>query len=128
MNTMCSLISETCQKLGYKVKEVNECIVIVRYQMHFVHICFNQAAPEDCTVMAAVVQEVSDDERLQVLEHCNELNDNLKHFKYYIMDTGVVATIEFSFRDADNLAFQLERAVRYISNAKAIFEKKMNNQ
>ena len=123
MSNLCDRLVEACRKLNFKVKDVDDSIVIVRYQMHFIHICYNEKSQDDCTVMVAVEKNVTDEGRLEVLERCNALNGRLKHFKYYIMGPGVVAAMEFLFNNDDGLAFQLGYAVRSICQAKAIYER-----
>ena len=46
-----------------------------------------------------------------------------KDYKYYIMGPVVVATIEFCFGNEEELKYQLEHAVRYVSPAKTLFER-----
>ncbi len=122
MTELCNQIHDTCVALRYKVQEVDEKVIVIRYQMHVVHVCYYEQSPEDCMVMIAIRKEVPENERQQVLEHCNDLNEKLKHYKYYIMGPGVVASIEFRFKDADDLAYHLQHAVKTICQAKRIYD------
>ena len=122
MSTLCERLTNICQQLHFKVTEVDDIIVVIRFQMHVIHICYNEKSPDDCIVMVAVVKEFPDSERLQVLERCNYLNERLKHSKYYITGSGVVATIEFRFGNDEELKYQLEHAVRLVSQAKTTYE------
>ena len=122
MNNLCDKLQEVCHTLGYKIKDIDNDVIIIRYQLHAIYIYYNEEMPDDCTVMIAIKKDVPEEERMQVLERCNVLNERLKYFKYYILGPGVVATIEFRFRDTEHLAFQLEQAVPSLSQAKKIFE------
>lgn len=122
MTDLCRQLTEACHTLGYKIKEVEESIITIRHQMHIIYIYFNDNNPDDCTVMSAILKEVPEEARLQVLEHCNSLNCHLKLFKYYIMEQAVVATIEVRFSDNENLKYQLSYAVHAICLARKIYE------
>lgn len=123
MNTLRDQLVDVCDQLHYKVTEVDDSSVSIRYQMHNIHICYNEKSPNDCTVMTAVMKEIPEGERMQVLERCNDLNERLKHYKYYIMGPVVVASIEFCFGNNDELKYQMDHAVRYVSTAKSLFER-----
>ena len=123
MNMIRERLVDVCQQLHFKVTEMDDSTVVVRYQMHLVHICYNEKSPNDCFVVVAVMKEIPEGERLHLLEKCNDINERLKHYKYYIMESGVVATIEFRFSNDDELKYQLEQAVRSISRARTIFER-----
>ena len=123
MSELYNKLIETCQKLGFKIKEADDDNIIICFQMHIIHICFNEKAANDCTVLTVVLTEVSDEDRPQVLERCNTLNERLKLFKYYISKANVLASIEFRFNDDDELAFQLEYAVRSLSQARTIYKR-----
>ena len=123
MNTLHDLLVDVCDQLHFKVTEVDDHSVSIRYQMHNIHIFYNEKAPNDCTVLTAVLKEIPEGERQQVLEQCNNLNHRLKHYKYYIIGPVVVATIEFCFDNDDELKYQLDHAVRHISPAKTLFER-----
>ncbi len=124
MNTLRDRLVDVCDQMHFKVIDVDDSSVDIRYQMHTIHICYDEKAPNDCTVMSAVMKEIPEGGRLPVLEQCNSLNERLKHYKYYIMGPVVVATIEFCFGNDDELKYQLEYAVRYASQAKMIFDRK----
>ena len=122
MKTLRDRLTDACQQLHFKVTEVDDLIIEIRFQMHDVHICYNKKSPDDCIVLVPVVKNVPDSERQQVLERCNSLNERLKHSKYYITGSGVVATIEFLFENDEELKYQLEHAVRLVSQAKTTYE------
>lgn len=123
MSELYNKLTETCQKLGFKVKEADDNSITICFQMHIIHICFNEKSANDCTVLTAVLTEVEDEARLQMLEHCNTLNERLKHFKYYLSKSSVLATNDFRFNDDDELAFQLEYAVRSVSQARTVYKR-----
>lgn len=123
MSELCGKFTEACQRLGFKIKETDDETIVIRYQMHVIHICFNEKSPDDCQVIGVVAKNVPEDDRLQILEHCNNLNERLKHFKYYIMGSGVVASIEFRFHNNKELFSQLKFAVQSISLARNFFER-----
>lgn len=121
--TLQEKIEGVCQQLNYKVTEVDDISVSIRYQMHTIHIFCNEKSPNGCTVMVTIINDFHEDNRLQVLEQCNNLNERLKHYKYYIMGPVVVATIEFCYGNDDELKYQLDHAVRFVSQAKMLFER-----
>ena len=123
MSELYNKMTETCQKLGFKVKEADDNGITICFQMHIIHICFNEKAANDCTVLTAVLTEVADEDRTQMLERCNTLNERLKLLKYYLSRSSVLATIEFRFNDDDELAFQLEYAVRSVSQARTLYKR-----
>ena len=123
METLAEILEKAIANLGYKVKASTDGEFVIRYQMHYIHIYYSENAPKDVIVLMGSMCEVSDENIITCLKNCNELNNKLKHYKYYIWNDDLVATIEFCFKEMDDLVFQLRNAVHNISQAKNLYDK-----
>ena len=60
----------------------------------------------------------------QVKENCNQINQEIKLVKFYVLNDLIVAAAEAFYLDENDFKFQMRNALKHLVAAKVIFQKR----
>lgn len=123
MNNTHDLIMEIISELRYKVLEDDGEHIAIRYQFHVVHVFPNPEDENFVTIVLPSFEEVIRENFATMIVRCNKLNEQLKQVKFYISDDMVVSSSEFFYKEKEDLAFQIQKALMGLVSAGVKFKK-----
>lgn len=113
MNALYSMVKEYVVEHGYGFEEEDDDKLIFRYQLNHVH-AWTYADDEHfmMLLMSGFDETVTEDNMVQILIRCHQLNGRVKQVKFFTMEDSVVASVELYINGEEDFAFQLETALK----------------
>lgn len=122
MNEVYKLIQEIIAKQGYKVLDDDGETLTVFYRLNILHIIPDEQDDGFVTVFVPIGEDVTRENRVDVLEKCNKLTGKVKVIKFCVFEDEVLASYEFFFRNKNEAKFQLTAALNQLATAKALYD------
>lgn len=117
MDTL-ELIKNYLVENGYKIEEMDDNSISVRYQMNIVHIFPNKEDKEFVSILLSGFEKVNDENTYTALALCMGISNTQKVTKAYIMNDSILIAYEFNFLGEDNLYFQIKTGLDAVVAAK----------
>jgi len=122
MNEVYKLIQDIIAKQRYKVLDDDGETLTVFYRLNIHHIIPDEQDDGFVTVFTPIGENVTCENREEILEKCNKLTSKVKVIKFCIFEDEVLASSEFFFQNKNEAKFQLTTALNQLSAAKALYD------
>lgn len=122
MDDVYKLIQDIIVKQRYKVLDDDGETLTVFYRLNILHIIPDEQDDGFVTVFTSVGEDVTRENRVEILEKCNKLTGEIKVIKFCIFEDEVLASSEFFFRNKNEAKFQLAMALNQLATAKALYD------
>ena len=118
MDTL-ELIEDTVLGFGFSIIEEDDEHVEFRFQLNKIYAWKDAGDEHFVSFVLLNFADVSEDNYLEVLQRCDQLNREMKQVKLYVMDkSNLMASSEFYYRSEEDFAYFAKMALDGLVSAK----------
>ena len=114
----------TSQRYQILDEDSSDLHIAFRYQMNTVHFWGDLEDEHFFFISLPNFTDVTEKNMAQVKENCNQINQEIKLVKLYVLNDLIVAAAEAFYLDENDFKFQMRNALKHLVAAKVIFQKR----